>query len=159
MPPEEGGPAHPDPVLRTLRHEDIDRVLELEAELFGLGAWTRGILEDELSAPGRRYVAVEVEALLVGYAGMTLGGESHLMTIGVDPAARRRGHASTMLRDLMDAAIAAGAESVILEVRADDDGAQTLYRRFGFEPIGLRPGYYQAEGVDAVVMRAVLPPR
>jgi [ribosomal protein S18]-alanine N-acetyltransferase len=142
--------------LRPLLPTDLDRVLELEAVLFGPGAWTRGTYEDELQAPWRHYVAVEQDGLLVGYAGASLAEESHVMTIGVAPEARRRGHASTMLGALMDAARAAGSTSMLLEVRADDDGAQRLYTSFGFEPIGVRRGYYQLEGADAVVMRAAL---
>ena len=143
-------------VLRPLRADDVDRVLELEGVLFGLGAWTRGMYEGEIGAPGRVYVAVEEDGVLVGYAGASLAQESHVMTIGVAPQARRRGHASAMLTALMDAARRAGATSMLLEVRADDDGPQALYRSFGFEPIGIRKGYYQLEGADAVVMRADL---
>lgn len=142
--------------VRPLTPDDIDRVLELEAVLFGAGAWTRGMFADELSAPGRRYIAVEDDGVLVGYAGASMGEEAHVMTIGVDPEHRRRGHASTMLRDLVSAARRHGATSMILEVRADEDGPQALYRQFGFEPIGIRRGYYQMEGADAVVMRADL---
>lgn len=145
-------------LLRPLRPDDVDRVLELEVVLFGLGAWTRGMYEDELGAPHRCYVAIEEGGVLVGYAGASLAEESHIMTIGVAPEARRRGHASRMLAELLETARRQGATSMLLEVRADDDGAQTLYRRFGFEQIGVRPGYYQLEGVDAVVMRAALAP-
>jgi len=148
----EGGGAR----LRPLVLDDLDRVLELEAELFGPGAWTRGMFVDELAAPARSFLAVEEDGVLVGYAGASLSEESHLMTIGVAPQARRRGHASTLLTALIEAARRAGATSMLLEVRADDDGPQRLYRRFGFEQIGIRPRYYQLEGVDGVVMRLVL---
>ncbi|MEE3073924.1 MAG: hypothetical protein VX305_06505, partial [Actinomycetota bacterium] len=30
--------------------------------------------------------------------------------------------------------------------------AQGLYRKFGFAPVGLRRGYYQADSEDAIVM-------
>ena len=46
-----------------------------------------------------------------------------------------------------------GARELFLEVRADNPGAQTLYRELGFEEIGVRPRYYQPDGVDAIVMR------
>lgn len=142
--------------VRPLTTDDLDRVLELEAVLFGPGAWTRETYTDELQLPGRHYVAVDAGGVVVGYAGMSLAEESHIMTIGVAPSARRRGHGATLMTDLMAAARRHGATSVLLEVRADDDGPQALYRRFGFEPIGIRPGYYQLEGADAVVMRAAL---
>jgi [ribosomal protein S18]-alanine N-acetyltransferase len=42
---------------------------------------------------------------------------------------------------------------VLLEVRADNEVAQRLYTRRGFEEIGRRRGYYQPSGDDAVVMK------
>ena len=42
---------------------------------------------------------------------------------------------------------------VLLEVRADNEAAQHLYRRRGFTEIGRRPRYYQPSGTDAVVMK------
>jgi ribosomal-protein-alanine N-acetyltransferase len=44
----------------------------------------------------------------------------------------------------------------MLEVRQDNPRARGLYLRHGFEEIGIRRGYYQPSGVDAVVMRKVL---
>jgi hypothetical protein len=45
---------------------------------------------------------------------------------------------------------------MILEVRADNPRAQNLYRRFGFSDVGIRRGYYQPSGMDAIVMRCGL---
>ncbi len=87
-----------EPLLRPLRQDDLDRVLQLELELFGSGAWTHGMFVEELRAPHRCYLAVEVDGELVGYAGANLGEESHVMTIGVAPHARRRGYASRQPR-------------------------------------------------------------
>ena len=78
------------------------------------------------------------------------------MTVGVAPGYRRRGIATQLLGALLDVARAQGARSVLLEVRASDDGAQALYARAGFVPIGRRRHYYVAEREDAVVMRTVL---
>ena len=52
----------------------------------------------------------------------------------------------------MAEATARGAERVGLEVRTDNAPAQALYRRFGFAPVGVRRGYYQPSGADALVM-------
>ena len=46
-----------------------------------------------------------------------------------------------------------GCTEVFLEVRTDNDRAQRLYRRYGFVGIGVRRGYYQPSGADALVMR------
>jgi ribosomal protein S18 acetylase RimI-like enzyme len=50
-----------------------------------------------------------------------------------------------------------GATELFLEVRADNPGAQSLYESLGFERIAVRPHYYQPDGVDAIIMRLVIP--
>jgi hypothetical protein len=45
---------------------------------------------------------------------------------------------------------------VFLEVRADNSRAQRLYHWWGFTEIGIRRGYYQPSGTDAIVMRRSL---
>ena len=42
-------------------------------------------------------------------------------------------------------------------MRADNPSAQRLYRRLGFEDVGVRRGYYQPDDVDAIVMRLRIP--
>ncbi|HZB51708.1 MAG TPA: GNAT family N-acetyltransferase, partial [Mycobacteriales bacterium] len=69
--------------------------------------------------------------------------------IGVATAAQGRGLGTALLRDLL---AAAGDRRVLLDVRADNEVAQRLYRRHGFVPVGRRRGYYQPSGMDAVVM-------
>lgn len=145
-------------VLRELGTADLDRVLRLEQELFGPAAWSPDMVRSELAAPGRRYVAaVDPGAGVVGYAGIALGPDAEVMTVGVSAPWRRRGIGAALLAALLEAARARGARRVFLEVRASDEGAQRLYGRAGFRAIGRRPGYYQPEGADAVVMRLDLP--
>jgi ribosomal-protein-alanine N-acetyltransferase len=57
-----------------------------------------------------------------------------------------------LLRDLLAVAHRADARRVFLDVRADNPVAQRLYTRHGFVRIGVRRGYYQPSGTDAVVM-------
>ncbi len=140
--------------LRPLEESDLDRVLELEEELFGRGAWSRAVYRSELGRPGRYYVAAEHDGVLVGYAGIALGEDAEVMTIGVTAGHRGRGLGAALLTDLLTRARAARARRVFLEVRADNDAAQRLYERAGFEPIGTRPRYYG--DADAVVMRLTL---
>ena len=98
---------------------------------------------------------------ILGYAGMWVGdgaGDADLLTIATIPQARRRKVASRLLTELMDTARRAGCRAVLLEVRASNAAAQSLYAAHGFTRIGLRRRYYQAPQEDAVVMRALLRP-
>ncbi len=151
--------------LRPLRSADFDRVLELERILFGAGAWTYGMLADELAGLGRWYVVAELagpEAMrygagrrpVIGYAGLWFDGDvAQVMTIGVDPEYQRLGVGRELLRALVDRSRQLGASAVLLEVRVDNEPALALYRAFGFEQIGRRRRYYQPEDKDAYTMR------
>lgn len=141
-------------MLRPLAESDLDRVLELESELFGAGAWSAQAYREELAHPGRYYVAAEHEGTLAGYAGIALGEDAEVMTVGVAAEHRGRGLGTALLVDLLNRARRARVRRVFLEVRAGNHTAQRLYERAGFRPIGTRPGYYGDE--DAVVMRLVL---
>jgi len=143
-------------MLRPLAESDLDRVLELEPVLFGAGAWSAQVYREELAHPGRYYVAAEQDGVLVGYAGIALGEDAEVMTVGVAPEYRGRGLGAALLTDLLDRARQARARRVFLEVRAGNETAQRLYERAGFRAIGTRPRYYGDE--DAVVMRLVLRP-
>ena len=72
------------------------------------------------------------------------------------PIAQRQG--ARLLRHAMDAARSAGASTLLLEVRPSNEGALSLYRHFGFRQIGVRRGYYPAQGgrEDALVLTHAL---
>lgn len=42
--------------IRPMTDADLDRVADLESELFGPGAWSRAMLDEEFHAPNRRYL-------------------------------------------------------------------------------------------------------
>lgn len=168
--PAESDPAVPDPAvpdhdlpLRTLGPADVDRLVELERELFGASAWSTAMVREELSAPGRWYVGVDAAApgvpapRLVAYAGLWFDGDvAQVMTIGVARTAQRRGLGAALLSALVARSRELGAEAVLLEVRVDNHPAVTLYERFGFEVLTRRKRYYQPEDVDAWTMRLAL---
>ena len=90
---------------------------------------------------------------VVGYGGLiAYPDEAHIATIGVAGAAQGRGIGALLLDTLL-AEADLRSQVVLLEVRADNDTAQALYRRRGFTEIGRRRGYYQPSGTDAVVMK------
>ena len=85
---------------------------------------------------------------------MFSGEEAHGTTLAVAPEYHRRGVASVLLLDAVRAALESGALHLSLEVAFGNQGAQALYRRFGFSPVGVRKNYYQMTGEDAYVMWA-----
>jgi ribosomal-protein-alanine N-acetyltransferase len=102
-----------------------------------------------------QYGPPDEEPRLIGYAGLLAGaGEAEVLTIAVAPVHEGRGLGTVLLTELMREAARRDCDDVVLEVRVDNDRAQQLYRRFGFEGVGIRKGYYQPMNIDALVMRS-----
>ena len=144
------------PTLRQMTHADLDQVVALESALFGEEAWTRQMLADELVLqPASRHYLVAVEnGSITGYAGLLgVGSQGDVLTMAVASDRWGRGIGSALLKALLDEAARRGFTEVFLEVRTDNDRAQRLYRRYDFTEIGIRRGYYQPSGADALVMR------
>jgi ribosomal-protein-alanine N-acetyltransferase len=152
--------------LRPLRWWDIGKLLELEQLLFPEDAWSAGMFWSELAEAdprtgSRHYVVAEDEnGRFLGYGGLSaVAGEGDVQTIGVRPDQQGRGLGAALLTDLLEEAARRDCSSVLLEVRVDNAPAQRLYERFGFEPLGIRRGYYQPANVDALVMSVDLTER
>lgn len=145
---------------REVAWRDIPALAALEQEIYPDDAWSQPSWWGELAArPRRDYLLVEDDGGILGYAGLDHGGDvSDVMTIAVAPRGRRTGLGGRMLDELLTRAAAAGAERVILEVRADNDAARALYSTRGFTTLQTRRGYYPG-GVDALVLGLTLPTR
>jgi len=144
--------------LRAMRWWDIEPVMALEVELFGNEAWSQTMFWSELAEhTTRHYLVASAEERIVAYAGLCAypPHESYVQTIAVAPDAQGHGLGTRLLAALVEESQRRGCKRLDLEVRADNDAAIRLYERHGFTRIGLRRGYYQPSGVDAVVMRRV----
>ena len=146
--------------LRKMGKGDMPAIMALERELFPEDAWTPEMFAAEFAQPASRrlYLVAEEAAALIGYAGMmfTGGPQADVVTLAVDPAHWGAGTGTALLTALVDEAASRGCAEVLLEVREDNPRARQLYLRHGFTEVGIRRGYYQPSGVDAVVMRKEL---
>jgi len=90
---------------------------------------------------------------VVGFAGMWMYvDEAHIATIATQTVFRGRGIGEALLYNLMREAQWRHAVSVTLEVRIGNTVAQSLYRKYDFEEVGRRKGYYQDNREDALLM-------
>ncbi|RZT88329.1 ribosomal-protein-alanine N-acetyltransferase [Pseudonocardia sediminis] len=147
----------PEVTLGPLYRADAPRCAELERILFpGDDPWSAQAFRDEI-AIGHPYFAARIGHELVGYAGLAFvagppQAEAEVHTIGVDPAWQGHG----IGRRLQNALLAVADEmhaTVFLEVRTDNEPAQTLYASTGFTVVGLRKRYYRPSNADAYTMR------
>lgn len=164
--------------LRPMVPADLVDVIALEHELFPDDPWTPEMFADEVAQPpdSRLYLIAEAEAgdggvadsdivsgrgavsglVMAGYAGLLFipgGTQADVLTIAVRQSYWGQGIGSALLDALLRAARERGCAEVFLEVRADNPRAHGLYLRRGFAELGVRRGYYQPSGVDAIVMR------
>ena len=145
-------------VQRELTWTDIPDLVRLETEAFPDDAWSEASWWGELAGrPRRDYLVVERDGELAAYGGIDHGGQvADLMTIAVAPGHRGTGIGGDLLTELETRAATGGAEALMLEVRADNEPARTLYDRRGYDVLTVRRGYYQPGNVDALVMRKML---
>ena len=141
--------------LRPMTADDLPAIMRLEEDLFAPDTWTTAMYRDELAQPDtRHYLVVENGSGVVGYGGLiAYDDEAHIATLGVALDRQGEGLGSLLLDALLAESDRRGAPVVLLEVRADNEVAQGLYRRRGFTEIGRRRRYYQPSGTDAVVMK------
>lgn len=142
--------------IRKAYPSDLDRIVELEREIFPDDAWPRDQLDDDLRSPYAHFLVTEVEGQIVGYAiAHFLPGNdvADIHNIAVLDTARGRGLGSALFDRLVAWCREQGATAIMLEVRADNQPAQALYTSRGFHTIATRVGYYQPAGIDALVMR------
>jgi [ribosomal protein S18]-alanine N-acetyltransferase len=140
-------------VVDPMQLDDVGAVHEIERLSFRT-PWPAYAFEQELK--GNRlahYLVARAGDRVVGFAGVWLMvDDAHITTFGVHPDWRRQGIGRQLLLRLAELSIGIGAGRMTLEVRASNQGAQALYRSFGFDVAGRRPSYYTDDGEDALVM-------
>jgi [ribosomal protein S18]-alanine N-acetyltransferase len=105
-------------------------------------AWTIDQTASMLDLPGAFLVAGRVGDAMVGFGLVrSIAGESELLLLGVDPAARRRGFGQMILQRCIAVSVDTGADTMFLEVREGNE-AIGLYRAAHFEQYNSRPDYY-----------------
>ena len=153
------GPAARSVRFRPMIASDVPQVGELERGAYRF-PWSEGIFRDCLRV-GYVCRVAEHQGRIVAYGVIAFGGagEAHLLNLCVAPELQRRNLGRQMLLLLLERAREAGMTEVFLEVRPSNAAASALYESVGFEQVGLRRAYYQAEGgrEDARLLRLELP--
>ena len=89
---------------------------------------------------------------ILAYGGLwLLLDEAHIATVASHPDWRGCGLGQWLMLALLDAAMARGAATSTLEVRAGNLPARRLYEKLGYEVAGVRKRYYR-DGEDGLIM-------
>ena len=142
-------------VIRLATPGEIDALLALEREAPTAAHWSRAQYEAifQASAPRRLCLVAESGPLQAFLVAQTAGPEWELENIVVASLARRQGLGTLLLRGLLEHARQQHALAVLLEVRASNAAARSLYQSCGFIEAGSRPSYYQDPKEDAIICR------
>ena len=139
------------PAVVTASPSDIDRLAEMQATCFH-EPWGAASIAKTLSLPGAFALLLRDSTpagrISTGFVIVqVVTDQADLLTLGVIPGMRRRGHARLLLEGALERAAALGAKTMFLEVAEDNPAALALYRAAGFVVMGRREGYYRsAEG-------------
>ena len=140
-------------IIREMEEKDLDRIMEVEKSAFTT-PWSRDsflleITKNQLA----KYFIAEVEGIPVAYGGIWLIlDEGHITNIAVDKDYKRLGIGEKILEALIDICKEFEIIAMTLEVRADNEPAKNLYKKYGFLEYGIRPNYYADDNQDAIVM-------
>lgn len=145
-------------VLRPMTLADLDQVVAIDRASFP-SPWPKDAFLYELKRRRNsicwvvEHAAPEEQSLIVGSIVIWLVlDEAHIGTLAVRPGYRGRKIAQKLLALTLLECRQRGARQALLEVRESNQAAQNLYRKFGFEAVGLRQDYYKDTHEDAVLM-------
>lgn len=139
---------------------DLSDIVKVEEACFS-APWTRTMLETEMSGNQFAHFLVAKQAVQEGSSTSPIIGylcfwivfeEVRFMNLAVIESMRRRGVARSLVVTALQAGLSQSAVRAVLEVRSANEPAQALYRRLGFQRVGVRPKYYTNPLEDAVLM-------
>ena len=154
-------------LIRRMTVEDIPAVAEIENQCFSL-PWSDKSFEDSLLREDTIFLVCEDDsmttngehssertgAVLTGYMGLYISfDEASVTNVAVSPVCRKRGYGEALVVAAKTAAKEAGAECIFLEVRVSNAPAISLYKKLGFEELGIRKKFYEHPVEDAIIMK------
>ena len=131
----------------------LTKVYELELESYDF-PWTKEILRDCILYKYDSFVVV-LNDNLVGYIISKIAyPETHILNLTVKKNFRKKGIGKDLIELIISDARLRNSENIILEVRANNTDAQSLYKKLNFEVIGTRKDYYESKNgrEDAYVL-------
>ena len=138
--------------IRKMQQQDLPEVARIEKEIFSK-PWSQQGFADSMEQEGTCYLVACVKGKVAGYCGfLQVLDEADITNVAVDAAYRRCKAGETMLLELMEHGRKRGVRAFTLEVRESNRAAQALYRKLGFESVGIRKNFYDAPKENAVIM-------
>ena len=131
---------------RLSSQEQAQLIYQILSDVYDKSPWTIEQVVADLALDTTEYFYIYDQEEVVGFLALqNLVGELEVTNIAILKAYQGRGYASQLMKHLEER-----SEPIFLEVRASNQVAQALYRKFGFESLGIRKNYYHEPQEDAV---------
>jgi ribosomal-protein-alanine N-acetyltransferase len=138
--------------IRRLQLADLGAIEAIEQRAYPT-PWSRSMFASELAKPTSICLGAFEGDRLVGYMINSRYVDAwHVMNVAVDPDYQRRGIATSLIERLFELTHDDERRGYTLEVRVSNEDAIRLYRKLGFQPRGIRRGYYTDNREDALIM-------
>ena len=140
--------------LKDMEEKHLERVSALDFKA-AQRPWSLQMFQEELRLHSFCRVLLDDYGNVIGYGVSRLQvDEWHLLTVSVEAEYRRNGFGYRLVADVIRKAALSHNRSVLLEVRASNKDAVSLYESLDFEILYIREGYYKAPPIaeDALVM-------
>jgi ribosomal-protein-alanine N-acetyltransferase len=165
--------------LKPLTENQLSAVVEIDQRCLG-GLWTKEGYQREIDSPnsdliiwkreqeiGNRernkeeFQLPKIELTDIENSGYEVIGigclwaileEAHITILAIDPDYQGKGLGQALLFQLLVSAWKRKLERATLEVKVSNQPAINLYKKFGFKEAGIRKGYYQDTGEDALIL-------
>ena len=134
--------------IEKLSKKYIDDIYNIEYVCFS-HPWSKADLEAQLSLDTSHFLVAVCGEKAVGYMGLQIFfGEGYVTNVAVLPDFRRQGIAEMLIEKQLENDM----DFISLEVRKSNLPAISLYKKLGFETVGIRPHFYTSPDEDAVIM-------
>ena len=140
-------------IITKMLQFNVPQIAELEKLCFN-DPWSENSIASELDNRLSCWLVAIADDKIVGYVGsQTVLGETDMMNIAIHPDYRNQGIATELISALIEALNERGSHSLMLEVRASNEPAKSLYLKMGFDVVGVRKNYYRNPREDALILR------
>jgi len=141
--------------IRPMEKADLDEVMAIESSVYTEHHWNKDSFESEIATELGNYFSL-IEARtdkLIGYGGFwNILDEGHITTIAIAKNYQGMGLSEVILQKFIETGYKKSIKWFTLEVRVSNTAAFSLYKKYLFETMGVRPKYYQDTKEDALIM-------
>jgi ribosomal-protein-alanine N-acetyltransferase len=137
-------------IIRTIKQEDIKQIVDLELKFLGETIGEE-LLSDSIKTPHLYFYVVE-DINVIGYIGAyILAGQTEILNFVIDEKYQRQGLGQKLFDKILEDSKNNKSESVVLEVKVNNQKGIGFYEKNGFKNVNVRKNYY-ADGTDAYLM-------